>query len=149
MASSMGREQKRGDAVWKKETRDRIKVLKMGLGDSRSQGSRALFLRATSLLFSVFKCREHLLCYDKISLLCPQSRLPGYWWPWTVVVIFSCKGYHPAGGPKPAYALGKTSWCVQQAVFWTCADPAFQGPHFFRSSAGHDDPNSSHRCTFL
>ena len=63
--------------VWKKETRDRIKVLKMGPGDSRSQGSRALFLRAISLLFSVFACREHLLCYDKISLLCPQSRLPG------------------------------------------------------------------------
>ena len=31
----------------KKKTRDRVKVLKMGLGDSRPFGSRALFLRAT------------------------------------------------------------------------------------------------------
>ena len=41
--------------VWEKETRDRIKVLKMGPGDSRPLGSRALFLRATSLLFSLGK----------------------------------------------------------------------------------------------
>ena len=39
--------------VWGKDTRDRIKVLKMGPGDSRPLGSRALFLRTTSLLFSV------------------------------------------------------------------------------------------------
>ena len=31
----------------KKKTRDRVKVLKMGLRDSRPLGSRALFLRAT------------------------------------------------------------------------------------------------------
>ena len=30
-----------------KKNRDRVKVLKMGLGDSRPLGSRALFLRAT------------------------------------------------------------------------------------------------------
>ena len=41
--------------VWEKETRDRIKVLKMGSGDSRLLGSRALFLGATSLLFSLGK----------------------------------------------------------------------------------------------
>ena len=35
--------------VWEKETRDRIKVLKMGLGYSRPLGSRALFLGATWL----------------------------------------------------------------------------------------------------
>ena len=33
--------------VWEKETRDRIKVLKMGTGNSRPLGSRALFLGAT------------------------------------------------------------------------------------------------------
>ena len=38
--------------VWEKETRDRIKVLKMGPGDSRPLRSRALFFGA-SLLFSV------------------------------------------------------------------------------------------------
>ena len=35
------------DAVWEKETRDRVKVLKMELGNSRPLGSRALFLGAT------------------------------------------------------------------------------------------------------
>ena len=34
------------DAVWEKETRDRVKVLKMGPGDSTPLGSRALFLGA-------------------------------------------------------------------------------------------------------
>ena len=64
--------------VWEKETRDIIKVLKMGPGDSRPLGSRALFLGATSLLFSVLASRKYLLCYDEVSLLCPQSRLPFY-----------------------------------------------------------------------
>ena len=66
-------------AVWEKETGDRIKVLKMGLGDSRPLGSRALFLGATSLLFSVLASRKYLLCYNEVSLLCPCSRLPFYW----------------------------------------------------------------------
>ena len=39
--------------VWEKETRDRIKVLKIGSGDSRPLGSRDLFLGAASLLLSV------------------------------------------------------------------------------------------------
>ena len=90
-----------------KETRDRIQVLKMGPGDSRPLGSRALFLRATSLLFSVLASRKYLLCYDKISLLCPWSHLPFYWLLWTTFVIFVYKGYHPAGGHRPTYALGK------------------------------------------
>ena len=64
--------------VWEKETRDRKKVLKMGLGDSRPLGSRALFLRATSLLFSFLASRKYLLCYNEVSLLCPQSCLPFY-----------------------------------------------------------------------
>ena len=64
--------------IWEKETRDRIKILKMGPGDSRPLGSRALFLRATSLLLSVLASRKYLLCYDEVSLLCPQSWLPFY-----------------------------------------------------------------------
>ena len=46
--------------VWEKETRDRVKVSKTGLGDSRSLGSRALFLGVTSLLFSVLTSRKYL-----------------------------------------------------------------------------------------
>ena len=48
-----------------------MKVLKMGLGDSRPLGSRALFLGATSLLFSFLASRKYLLCHDEVSLLCP------------------------------------------------------------------------------
>ena len=62
------------DTIWEKETRDRIKVSKMGVGDSRPLGSITLFLRATSLLFSVLASRKYLLCYDKISLLCPRKK---------------------------------------------------------------------------
>ena len=93
--------------VWKKETRDRIKVLKMGLGDSRPLGSRALFLWATSLLFSVLANRKYLLCYNEVSFLCPRSHLPFYWLLSTVFVIFLYKGYHLTGGHRPTYALGK------------------------------------------
>ena len=64
--------------VWEKETRDRIKVLKMGLVDSRPLGSGALFLRAMSFLFSVLTSRKYLLCYREVSLLCLQSHLPFY-----------------------------------------------------------------------
>ena len=59
--------------VWGKETRDRIKVLKMVSGDSRPLGSRALLLGATSLLFSVLASRKYLLCYNELSLLCPVT----------------------------------------------------------------------------
>ena len=55
--------------VWEKETRDRIKVLKMGLGNSRPLGSRALFLGATSLLFSILACRKYLFCYATSLIL--------------------------------------------------------------------------------
>ena len=54
-----------------KKKRDRVKVLKMGLGDSRPLGSRALLLRATSLLFSILESRKYLLCYNEINLLVP------------------------------------------------------------------------------
>ena len=64
--------------VWEKGTRDRIRVLKMGPGNSRPLGSRALFLGATSFLFSVLASRKYLLCYDEVSLLCPRSHLPFY-----------------------------------------------------------------------
>ena len=63
--------------VWEKETRDRIKVLKMVSGDSGPLGSRAL-LGATSLLFSVLASRKYLLCYNEVSLQCPLSRIPFY-----------------------------------------------------------------------
>ena len=66
------------DTAWEKETRDGIKVLKMGPGDSRPLGSGALFLGATSLLFSVLASRKYLLCYDEVSLLRPWSCLPFY-----------------------------------------------------------------------
>lgn len=63
--------------------------------------------------------------------------------------LFSCaKGISPSWYKCPC-ALGKISWCVQQTVFQTCTDPAFQGPQFFLGSAGHDDPNSSSRCVLL
>ena len=44
--SSAGRDQKCRCTVWGKQTRDRIKILKMGLGDSSPLGSRAPFLGA-------------------------------------------------------------------------------------------------------
>lgn len=103
-ASAAGRNRR---TVWGKETRDRIKVLKMGPGDSRPLGSRALFLRATSLLFSVLASRKYLLCYDEVSFLCPRSCFPFYWLLQTIFVLFLYKGYHLAGGHRPEYALGK------------------------------------------
>ena len=54
-------------------------VMTEGTGERRVSiflGSRALFLGATSLLFSALASRRYLLCYDEVSLLCPQSRLP-------------------------------------------------------------------------
>ena len=59
--------------VWEKETRERIKVSKMELGDLRLLGSRALFFGARSLFFSVSAHRKYLLCYDKISPVSPVT----------------------------------------------------------------------------
>ena len=92
--------------VWEKETRDRIKVLKMGPGDSRPLGSDALFLRATSPLFSVLASRKDLLCYMK-SASCVPGHLSHFIDYSKLSVIFLYKGYHLAGGHRPAYALGK------------------------------------------
>ena len=92
--------------VWEKETRDRIKVLKMGLGDSRLLGSRALFLGATSLLFSLGK--------QKVSVVLRWSQPPVF--PVTSPILFSTlnylcyilvQGLSLVGGHRPAYALGK------------------------------------------
>ena len=70
--------------VWEKETGDRMKVLKVGLGDSRPLGSRALFLGAASLLFSVLASRKYqppvspsvsrFTDYFKLSLLFSCTR---------------------------------------------------------------------------
>ena len=49
-ASTAGRIESGQHTVLEKETRDRIKVLKVGPGDSRLLGSIALFLGATSLI---------------------------------------------------------------------------------------------------
>ena len=77
-ASTAGRIESGQHTVWEKETRDRIKVLKMEPGDSRPLGSRALFLGTTSLLLTVLAIRKYLLCYDEVSLLCPWSHLQFY-----------------------------------------------------------------------
>lgn len=47
--------------VGEKETRDRMKVLKIGLGDSRPLGSRVLFLGVPSRLFRVL-ATERICC---------------------------------------------------------------------------------------
>ena len=134
--------------VWEKETRDRIKVLKMGLGDSRPFGSRDLFLGATSRLFSVFVSRKYLLCYDEVSLLCPLSRLPLYWLLQTICVVFLYKGYHLAGCHMTAYALEK------HLGVWTGSILALTWhskvhPMFFLSLAEQNNPNWSTQCTFI
>ena len=101
-ASAAGRNR---HTVWGKESRDRISF-KDGTRGLRPLGSRALFLRATPLLSSVLASRKYLLCYDEV-LLGPWSCLPFYWLLQTIFVIFFYKGYHLAGGHRPAYALGK------------------------------------------
>ena len=128
--------------VWEKETRDRIKGLKMGPGGSRPLRSRALFLGATSLLFSVLATRKYLLCYDEISLLCPWSRLPFYWLLQTIFIIFLYKGFQLAGGHRPAYALGKHLGVCTSSVLNLCLTRRSKvHTMFFLSLAGHADPN--------
>ena len=61
----------------------------MGLGHSRPLGSRALLLRATSLLFSILESRKYLLCYNEINLLVPGhlSHFTDYF---KLSLLFSC-----------------------------------------------------------
>ena len=73
-ASAAGRNR---HTVWGKESRDRISF-KDGTRGLRPLGSRTLFLRATSLLFSVLASRKYLLCHDEVNLLGPRSCLPFY-----------------------------------------------------------------------
>ena len=92
----------------------------MRLGDSRPLGSRALFLGATSLLFSVLACRKYLLCCDKISLLCPWSHLPFYWLLWTIFLTFLYKGCHPVEAINPHMLWENILICVQAAALNYC-----------------------------
>ena len=59
------------ETVWKKETRDRIKVLNMGLGDSRPLGSRALLTDSTSLLLNSWYA-ESIWILGSIRFPCPR-----------------------------------------------------------------------------
>ena len=107
--------------VWEKETRDRIKVLKMGPVDSRPLGSRAMFLRAISLLFSIFLQAESICCatVKSASGVCSHvSHFIDYFL--TIFVIFLYKGYHLAGDHRPAYALGKHLGVCTSSILNLC-----------------------------
>ena len=114
----------------------------MGPGYSRSLGSKALFLKAASTLFSVVACRKHLLCYDKNQP--PVSPVIS---PILLItlnfVIFLCKGYHPAGGHRPTYSLEKHLSVWTHRVLKLCLPGVPRStPMFLLSLAGHDDPNN-------
>ena len=152
VASTAGRDRKwlgKSNTVWEKATGDRIKVLKMGPGtQDLLLGSRALFLGAASLLFSVLAHRKHLVLrwsWPPVSLVTPPILL----------ITLNCLCYFRVQGLSlleiidPHIPWGNL--VCAQAVCWTCADQAFQGPHdvFFLSLAGHDDPKWSTWCTFI
>ena len=75
--------------VWEKGTRDRIKGLKMGPRDSRPLGSRALFLRATSLLFSVL-ATESICCVSMKSAPCVPGHVSHFIDYFKLSLLFSC-----------------------------------------------------------
>ena len=105
-ASTADRDRKWSTHNLGKTKRDRIKVLKMGPWDSRPLGSRALFLGATSLLFSVLASRKDR-CASMKSASCVPGHLSHFIDYFKLSVVFLYKGYRLAGGHRPAYALGK------------------------------------------
>ena len=149
VASTAGRDRSGWHAVWEKATRDRIKVLKMGLGNSRPRGSRALLLGATSLLFSVLASRKDL-CVMMESATCVPGHVSHFTGYFKLSFLFSCARAITWLEAMDPHMPWENVVCTQ-AECWTCTDQAFQGPHyvFFLSLAGHDNPNWSTWCTLI
>ena len=85
-ASAAGRNRR---TVWGKETRDRIKVLKMGPEDSRPLGSRALFLRATSFYLVSWQV-ESICCATMKSASCVPGHVSHSIDYFKLSLFFSC-----------------------------------------------------------
>ena len=92
--------------VWKKETRDRIKVLKMGLGDSRPLGQEPCCLELHHFHLASWQA-ESICCVTLKSASCVPGHVSHFIDYFKLSVTFLYKGYHLAGGHRPAYALVK------------------------------------------
>ena len=88
-ASTAARDRKGSTQGWEKETRDRIKVFKMGPGDSRPLGSRALFLEAASL-YLVSRHAESICCAAMKSASCVPSHVSHFIDYLKLSLLFSC-----------------------------------------------------------
>ena len=99
--------------VGEKEIRDRMKVLKMGPGDSRPLGSRVVFLGAPSCLFRVLATKR-ICCaawsQPPVSLVMSPILLITL----NYLYYFFVQGLSPNWRSQTRICFGKTSWCVHK-----------------------------------
>ena len=92
--------------VWKKETRDRIKVLKMRPGTQDLLGQEPCSSEPHHSYLVSWQAQS-ICCATMKSASCVPSHISHFIDYFKLSVIFLYKGYHLAGGHRPAYALGK------------------------------------------
>ena len=115
--------------VWKKETRDRIKVLKMELGDSRPIRSKPCSSEPDHF-YLVSWHTESICCAMIESASCVPGHVSDFIDYFGLSLLFSCtKGITQLEAINLHMLLENILVCAQEA-FWTCADLAFQGPHY-------------------
>ena len=85
---------------------------------------------ATSLLFIVLASRKYLLCCNEVNLLCSQSLSHFIDYFKQSLLFFCTRSITQLEVIDPLMPWENILVCAQ-AVFWTCADPAFQGSHYF------------------
>ena len=102
--------------VWEEETRDRIKVLKMGLGDSRPLGQEPCCLELHHFHLASWQA-ESICCVTLKSASCVPGHVSHFIDYFKLSVTFLYKGYHLAGGHRPAYALVKHLTVCTSSVF--------------------------------
>ena len=106
-ASAAGRDRKWSTHSLEKETRDRIKVLKMGLGDSRPLGQEPCCLELHHFHLASWQA-ESICCVTLKSASCVPGHVSHFIDYFKLSLLVSCtRGCHLAGGHRPAYALGE------------------------------------------
>ena len=115
--------------VWEKETRDRIKVLKMGPGDSRPLGSRTLFLGVPSFCL-VFWQAESICCVMMKSASCVPGHISHFIDYFKLSFLFSCTRAITQLEIIDPHMLWENILVCAQAVFCTGAYLVLKGPHY-------------------
>ena len=127
--------------VWEKETRDRIKVLKMGPGHSDLLDQEPYPLEPHH--FYLVSWHTECICFAMTkSASCVTGHFSHFIDYFELSAIFLYKRYHPVGAHRPTYALRKhLGVCTSSVLNLVLIRCSKAHTMFFLSLVGHDNPN--------